>query len=99
MKYHVTYNYTGYHIENKTVTEYDIEADTPLQAAQMAHAMFNGCTDFSTGGECRTAFERYADRVKEDTYYNRTFISDSANKNRKMFTYDNIAGHSIFVEW
>ena len=99
MRYHVTHSFTGYHADTKIVNEYIIEAESPLKAAQMAHAMANGCDDFSTGGECRSAFERYADMVREDKEYYNTFIRGNANKNRRVYVYDNLSQHVIWVEW
>lgn len=80
-------------------TTYTIEAETPLQAAKMAHAMYNGCDDFSTGGEYRTRFERLTDDIREDTYFYKTFVKDTLDKNRKVYIYDDVGDHRIWVTW
>lgn len=80
-------------------TTYTIEAETPLQAAKMAHAMYNGCDDFSVGGECRTRYERLTDDIREDTYFYKTFIRDTLDRNRRVYIYDNVGDHRIWVTW
>lgn len=76
-------------------TVYQVEAETPLQAAKKAHALYNGCDDFSKGKEYRSTFERLTDDITEDREYFRIF---GQRDNVHRFDYDDVAGHGIYVE-
>ena len=71
-------------------TVYQVEAETPLQAAKKAHALYNGC-DFSKG----STFERLTDDIAEDREYYRIF---GKRDNVHRFDYDDVAVHGIIVE-
>lgn len=75
-------------------TVYQVEAETPLQAAKKAHALYNGCDDFSKGKEYRSTFERLTDDIAEDREYYRIF---GKRDNVHRFDYDDVAGHGIHV--
>lgn len=95
-----SYKVTHYHesifraASDEVFTIYNLRAETPREAAVLAHGYYNGYTieQMQNSNEVfRTIRERLEDTVKASPVGENT-------EEKSVFLYDNIAGHVITVE-